>query len=122
MIRAVVGFAVIVCLVVGVAPRGSAADQGVVRWTDGTFDAMVDDAEARALAPTSAEHARLAALATLATLADRASGGRTAAALGRIARSTAATADVRDQAALLARAQSPDEGTPEGGRLDGALG
>jgi len=101
----------------------SAPPPPVIRWTDATLDAMIDDATERALAPGAPEHARLAALATIAELASRWDQTHARRAFERIAADTARAGDeVHDQAAVLARAVAADEGTEEGARLDRQVG
>jgi hypothetical protein len=109
-------------LVLADAPRAVSAPSELVRWTDMTPDAMVDDALARALAPSAAEHAQAAALATLVALAPRASNGRAEKALGRVASAAAVAPEVRAEAALQARMLASDSGTEAGARADHALG
>jgi hypothetical protein len=104
------------------APRALSAPPEAGRWTDVTPDAMVDDALARALAPTSAEHARAAALAVLVALSPRASNGRAGQALGRIAAADGVPPELRAEAALQARMLASDDGTEPGARADHALG
>jgi len=102
--------------------RALSAPSDAVRWTDTTPDAMVDDALARALAPSAAEHAQAAALATLVTLAPRAANGRAEQALARIAATAGVPAEVRAEAALQRRMLASDGGTDAGGRAEHALG
>jgi transglutaminase-like putative cysteine protease len=104
------------------APHALSAPSEALRWTDATPDAMVDDALARALAPSAAEHAQAAALATLVTLAPRAANGRAEQALAHIAATATAAADVRAEAALHVRMLASDGGTEAGGRAEHALG
>jgi hypothetical protein len=103
------------------APPAASA-QPSLRWTDTTPDTMVQDAKARALAAKAPEHTQLAALATIAALADRATGGEAHAAFERVAATQTAPEDVREQASLLARMTSNDEGTETGARADERLG
>jgi hypothetical protein len=105
-------------------PRGarSATEPPPVRWTDETPDAMLGDAVARALAPKAAPHAQLSALAAIVALSERATDGRAQQAFTRLAADPAVAADVRDQAALLARMVAADEGTEAGAHADSALG
>jgi hypothetical protein len=109
-------------LVLADAPRALSAPSDAVRWTDATPDAMVDDALARALAPSAAEHAQAAALATLVTLAPRAANGRAEQALARIVGTASVPAEVRAEAALQRRMLASDGGTEAGGRAEHALG
>jgi hypothetical protein len=83
---------------------------------------MIEDAASRALAPRAAVRAQLAAIAVIDELSDRARGGHAAGALARIAGDPGVGADVRSEAALLARTLAPDEGTEAGTRADHALG
>src|SRR5258708_17152294 len=83
---------------------------------------MIDDAAARAIGSGSPEAVSLAALAVIDALPDRATYGRAAAALERVAAAAGPSADVRDQARLLARTMAADEGTDAGARADEALG
>ncbi len=116
--------AVVAICALSLNPRGarSATEPPAVRWTDETPDAMLDDAVVRALAPKTAPHAQLSALAAIATLSERATDGRAEQAFTRLAREPAVAADVRDQAALLARMVAADEGTEAGSHADSALG
>ncbi len=91
-----------------------------VRWTEETPGAMVEDAVSRATAPNATVRAQLAALATVETLADRADWGVSQKAAERIG--TAGDADVRVEAALLARSLSGDEGSEVASREDAKLG
>jgi hypothetical protein len=93
-----------------------------VRWTDRTPDAMVADAEARALSKGASEHAQAAAVAVIATLAERATYGVSREALDRVAASNDVGVDLRGDAALLARELAADEGTDAGAAADRALG
>jgi hypothetical protein len=93
-----------------------------LRWTDETPDAMLDDAAARALAPAATLPDGLGALSIVATLSGRAADGHAKKAFEHVAAESHAAADVRDQAALLARMVASDEGTEEGARADTRLG
>jgi hypothetical protein len=90
------------------------------RWTDETPDAMTEDAVARATAPGASERSQLAALATVAALSDRADWGVAQKAFERIG--AAGTADVRGEAALLAREVAGDQGSETADREDSRLG
>ncbi len=98
----------------------STAEASAVRWTDETPDAMVEDAVARATAPGASSRAQLAALATVEALADRASWGVAQKAAERIG--AAGDADVRGEAALMARTLSGNEGSEGAAREDAKLG
>ena len=111
-----------VALVLADAPHALSAPSEAQRWTDATPDAMVDDALARALAPSAVEHAQAAALATLVALAPRAASGRAEQALARIAETATVPAEVRAEAALQRRMLASDGGTEAGGRAEHALG
>jgi hypothetical protein len=91
-----------------------------VRWTDETPDTMVDDAVARATSPGASQRAQLAAIATIASLSQRAQEGHAQKALAQIG--AAADADVRGEAALLARTRAGNEGTDDGAHEDEQLG
>jgi hypothetical protein len=104
------------------ARSASAPPQAAQAWVDETPGGMVEAAAARAVAATSPEPVALASLAVIAALSDRADYGRAQAALERIGSTPGATAEVRQQAALLARMLAPDEGTDAGSRADRALG
>jgi hypothetical protein len=116
--------AVLVSLASFATPREarSAVQGPALRWTDETPDAMVDDATARALTPTATVPDAMGALAVVATLSGRATDGRARAAFEHVAADAHVAADVRDQAALLARMVAPDEGTDDGARADAKLG
>ena len=95
------------------------------RWTDATPDARIDAALSRATRSAKDEHVQLAAMAVLAAIAPRASEGKAAAALaelGTSAKAAGLSAEVRADAALLARALALDEGTDAGVAADHALG
>ncbi len=98
----------------------STPEAALVRWTDETPDAMIEDAVLRATAPKATSRAQLAALATIAALADRAQYGAARAAFERVA--TDAGDEIRGEAALLARMAAADEGTDGGARADEKLG
>jgi transglutaminase-like putative cysteine protease len=98
-----------------------AAPSSAARWTDATPDRMVDRAQARALAAERTEHGQMASLAVIAALASRAPSGYARAALARLAANLVEPGP-KDEAALLARMLSPDEGTEAGARADHALG
>ncbi|HEX3344764.1 MAG TPA: transglutaminase family protein, partial [Polyangiaceae bacterium] len=102
--------------------RALSAPSEALRWTDATPDAMVDDALARALAPSAPEHAQAAALSVLVTLAPRATSGRAEQALGRIAGTAGVPAEVRAEAALDLRMLASDGGTEAASRAEHALG
>jgi hypothetical protein len=93
-----------------------------VRWTAETPDAMVAQAKARALAPRAAERDVVAALATLASLEDRATNGAVVKALEEIGATASVGEDVRNEAAVIARSLSADEGTDNGVVADAKLG
>ncbi|MDP9034078.1 MAG: hypothetical protein M3O50_04685, partial [Myxococcota bacterium] len=100
----------------------SAAAEVPPRWTDETPDAMIDDATARALARGAAVHTQLAALAAIVALDDNATPEHARARLQRIAATVTLDADVRADAALLARMLAADEGTEAGRAADRQLG
>jgi hypothetical protein len=83
---------------------------------------MVDDATARALGAAVPERARMAALATITELSERAASEHGLTAATRVAAASNVPADVRGEAALLARMMAADEGTETGERADHALG
>jgi hypothetical protein len=101
-------------------PAFSTGEPPPGRWTDETPDAMVDDAVARATAPGASQRAQLAAIATVASLSERARDGHVHKALEQIG--AASDAEVRGEAAILARALAEDEGTDDGAREDEKLG
>jgi hypothetical protein len=101
-------------------PAFSTAPAPPGRWTDETPDAMVEDAAARGTAPGAGARSQLAALATLEALSDRASWGAAQRAAERIA--ATGEADVRGEAALLARGLSGDAGSENSAREDAKLG
>ncbi|MCL2447890.1 MAG: hypothetical protein FWD17_02965, partial [Polyangiaceae bacterium] len=114
--------ALLLAIIVAVAPPArSMAPAPALRWTDETPDAMVDDATARALSPRSSTRGVMAALATIAALSDRAAAGHAQHAFERIA-GQAQNADVRGEAALLARMLAPDETTDTGVLANEKLG
>jgi transglutaminase-like putative cysteine protease len=83
---------------------------------------MVDDAASRAVLADAPEHEREAALAVITSLSAMASSDRARIALERVAGTTSVPADVRGDAALLARMMAADEGTESGARADRKLG
>ncbi len=83
---------------------------------------MVDAAAARALGPGATDHGQLAALAVVVALGNRATYGHAKEQLAHIAGATSVAADVRGEAALLARSLSADEGTEAGRQADRQLG
>jgi hypothetical protein len=101
---------------------GSAEEKLALQWTDATPDAMLDDATARALSPDSTVRSQLAALATIAALRDRSEYGHALKAFERVASAPTLGAEVRGQAALLARMGAGDRATEAGSRADQGLG
>ncbi|MDP9000919.1 MAG: hypothetical protein M3O46_12490, partial [Myxococcota bacterium] len=109
--------------VVSAAPAAQSVPRPMLlRWTDATPDAMVDDAVARATASNENERSRAAAIATIAALAERARGDHAKDALAEIAATPSVPVDLRAEASLVERTLAPDEGTEDGGRADRALG
>jgi hypothetical protein len=102
-------------------PAGVRADAPPTRWTDETPDAMLDDAAARALAPSATLKDVMGALGVAAALSGRTTHGHAKAVLEHVA-AEAHVAEARDQAALLARMVADDEGTEDGARADAKLG
>ena len=103
------------------APVAAAPATGSLpRFTDTTPDEMITNAKVRAMAGD--EHTGLGAIAIIASLADRASYGAASRALRAIADSSKQPVDVKTEAALAARALSPDEGTAGGIKADRDLG
>ncbi len=98
----------------------STAPAPALRWTDETPDSMVEDAAVRGTSPNAGARAQLAALATVEALSDRASWGVPQKAAERIG--TTGDADVRGEAALLARSLSGDEGSEASAEEDAKLG
>lgn len=82
------------------------------RYTAETPDAIIEAQKHRALAARS-DQDRMAALTVIASLADRASFGASSQAVKEIARAEGGV-EVRGEAAALARALEPDEGTTAG--------
>lgn len=93
-------------------PPAAAHRASAGRWTAETPDAVVDAHKRRALISED-DASRMAALTVIASLADRATHGVSLAAMNEIARS-ATSAEVRSEAAALARAHEADEGTTSG--------
>jgi hypothetical protein len=91
-----------------------------VRWTEETPAAMVEDAVARATAPSASARAELAGLATIETLADRADWGVAQKAAERVGGT--GDADVRGEAALLARSLAGSDDTEAAARDSAKLG
>jgi hypothetical protein len=84
------------------------------RFTAETPDALVETQKRRALAPKASEADAVAALTVIATLSDRTSNGVAERALGEIAAASSLSAEVRGEAAALARTLAADEGTASG--------
>ncbi|HEY8089857.1 MAG TPA: transglutaminase-like domain-containing protein, partial [Polyangiaceae bacterium] len=117
-----IALAVMLPLVAAVPPALSAPASPAFRRTDVTPDAMIDDALSRATATGTTERAQAASMIVILDLGERAANGHAEEALARIATSPAATVDVRDQAALMARMAGATEGTESGARASHALG
>jgi hypothetical protein len=98
----------------------STPETPLVRWTDETPDAMVENAVVRATAPKATTRAQLAALTTVNALTDRAGWGVAQKGFEQIA--AAADADVRAEAALLERPLAGDQGSDGAAREDARLG
>ena len=98
----------------------STAEAPPIRWTDETPGAMVENAVARATAPGATPRAELAALATVAALSDRADWGVAQKAAERIG--AAGDAEMRGEAALMARSLAGDKGSESAAREDARLG
>ena len=102
------------------ATAGAPATGVVPRFTDTTPDEMITNAKVRAMAGD--EHTGLGAIATITSLSARASYGAASRALRAIADSSKQSVDVKTEAALAARALSPDEGLAGGIKADRDLG
>jgi Transglutaminase-like superfamily len=98
----------------------STAEAPPVRWTDETPDAMVENAVVRATAPKASARTQLAALTTINALTDRADWGVAEKGFEQIA--AAADAEVKGEAALLARPLAGDQGSDGAAREDARLG
>ncbi len=98
----------------GAAARhaGAGRSPASIRWTAETADDVVEAHTKRALASDD-DASRMAALTVITSLADRATHGASLTALKEIARS-ATSAEIRGEAAALARAHEADEGTTAG--------
>ena len=92
------------------------------RWTDETPDGMIDLTRARALVPKAPERDVVAAIVTIAAISDRAAEGRAAKALDDIGHGPDVSPEAREEALLLARSMSADEGTAAGIAADRARG
>ena len=90
-------------------PSSSAA----LRWTGETPDATIEASKKRAVAATN-DAERIAALTVIASVADRASHGAALAAVKDVIASLPATSELRGDAAALARAYAPNEGSVAG--------
>jgi len=105
----------------GEAPVGAAAPAGgaavpadaASRWTGETPDATIEASKKRALAATN-EADRLAALSIIASVSDRASHGAALSAVKDVIASLPASSELRGEAAALARALEPNEGSAAG--------
>lgn len=106
----------------GAAPaRGEATPHAGSRFTAETPDALVEAQAKRALEPGSTERDAMASLAVLASIADRATHGAAAHAIADIAERSS-SAEIRGEAAVLARTLGNDEGTVPGIDKARALG
>jgi hypothetical protein len=112
--------ALVVATLAAAPPPAPTAPQAPVHRTDGTPDAMIDDAKALALSGTESD--AVAAIATLLHLDGRAEYGRAGKALDEIAKSTSRSAELRSEAALASRSIAADEGADSGLAADRALG
>ncbi len=93
---------------------GGAGADTAGRFTAETPDALVDTQKRRALSPKATEGDVLASLSLLATVSDRAANGAAERALAEIAAASSVSAEVRGEAAALARTLASDEGTAPG--------
>ncbi|OJY15357.1 MAG: hypothetical protein BGO98_22725 [Myxococcales bacterium 68-20] len=93
--------------------RGTAAANAVSRYTGETPDATIDAQKKRASAATS-DADRVAALSVIASLSDRASHGAPLQATRELIATLPPISEVRGEAAALARAYEPNEGTVAG--------
>jgi hypothetical protein len=96
------------------ATATATAPTHALRATGETPDATIDAQTKRAVAPKSTEAAQVAALAVIAQTSDVAEEGAAERALVTIAKSEAATPEVRSEAAVMARLFADDEGTKAG--------
>lgn len=99
------------------APGGGAApgtSDAPGRFTAETADALVDTHKRRALAAKATESDAVASMAVITTLADRAGNGVAERALLEIAAGASLSAELRSEAAALARTLASDEGTAPG--------
>jgi transglutaminase-like putative cysteine protease len=103
----------------GTSSVGQASDAHVLRWTDETPDAMIDDARDRALA-AGTETELLAAAFVVRSLDSRGENGHAERAMREIA--AHATGDVADDVKLMALSLSSEEGTDAGAAAARALG
>jgi Transglutaminase-like superfamily len=97
------------------APAGRTATDAVGhgRFTGETPEATIDAAKKRALAATN-DAERLAGLSIIASISDRATHGAARDATKELVAAWPATSEVRGDAAALARAYEPNEGTVAG--------
>ncbi len=102
------------------APVNAAVTESL-RFTGETPDAIIAALEKRAVAPKATEADRVAALAGISHLRSRAAQGRAATALTSIA-NAAGSEELRNEALVLARSRSADEGTIAGEPKARALG
>ena len=84
------------------------------RFTAETPDALVEAQKRRALSPKATESDVVASLALISTVSDRATSGVAERALADIAAASSVTAEIRGEAAALARTLAADEGTAAG--------
>jgi hypothetical protein len=98
----------------------STAAAPILRWTDETPGAMVEDAVARGTASNAGARAQLAALAVVESLADRADWGVARKAAERIG--AASDGELRSEAALVARSLAGEDGSDAAALEDEKLG
>jgi transglutaminase-like putative cysteine protease len=95
-------------------PASSPAADAPGRFTAETPDALIEAQTRRALAPKATEADVVASMAVIATVSDRSASGVAERALHAIAAGPSVVAEVRGEAAALARTLAADEGTAAG--------
>ena len=111
---AVAGVTGVVPTAAGGASAGGGGGESLGRFTAETPDALVDAQKRRALGPKATEADVVAALAVISSLSDRSTYGAAERALAEIAVAGSVSAEVRSEAAALARSLASDEGTAAG--------
>ncbi len=111
-----------VALLLGALSGTAQGDEKPGRYTGETADATVEAQKKRALASASTEADQISAINVIASLSDVATNGVAEKALSEIASASGVSAEVKGEAAAIARALSQDEGTQAGVEKARAVG